>query len=618
MTPQEAAQILLDREKASPGTFPEAAVARARGLAAGQVTVPEQTITPDGPGRTTIPEQTIQGSKPSLAGDLFGRYYPESKKAEQYGPLPPEAAANQPGRLEKGIGDAVGAAYAGADSFANSALLGVPRKLGLTGPETPEQEQFFRGHPTAGKVGEFAGAIAPGNPANLVGAGLFGKAAEATSALKRIAGAAANAGTSSALNAGARTAVEGGSADDVGRAATEAGLVGGLTGGALQGTLGEGARALRGGLRSAIPEIAQAESGGAKTSLLRGIVPGSEQKAIQNAAAGRGIAPVDYQADLLTGPLMQTGRQSMKDLNARIGTENAAFGATPSGNTPQSAGKLLDALTAEHAANVGANGEPLAGAGGKLSFLRDNIGSLADVELSPQGSATPTGAQRLSYRDAIQQGFDVAGAAKAQLEHPDSAPAYDVVVTPRKYNAGQALQTITNMDERLKAARNPQGPNIGISGKIDAAAHSLKGNYPGLAGLRAQQASVKGPLTDQLDMAGVADPSDKTFLGAEDKKRLFQSLRGYGDTGRIPAQDEALRAIAGNAGNARQLQLLQSLKALERLRAEQLPPASIRPSGQPGVSLTKRGIGLRADPLLELLMGTPVPLGRAAGEETGR
>jgi hypothetical protein len=413
---------------------------------------------------------------------------------------------------------------------------------------------------------------------------------------------------------GIQAASEGKGAEDVARETATGAGYGAAFGAGLQGTIGEGARALRGSIRSKFPEIAQAEAGGAKPSILHGIVPGEEQVAATRVAEAQGLHPVDYQADLLTAPVMQSGRQSMKDLNARIGSENRAYGATPEGSTPKAATKLLDALTAEHAANVDAGGKPLAGAGSKLSFLRENINNLAELEFVEAGGRTPPGATRMSYRDAVQRGFDVDGAAKAQLEHADAAPGYDVIITPKKYTAEQALQTIGNMDERLKAARNPQGPNIGISGKIDAAAHQLKENYPGLPELRASQAAVKGPLTEQLDMAGVADPSDKAFVGAEDKKRLFQSLRGMGDTGRIPAQDKALGAIAGQAGVSKQLQLMQSLKALERLKGDTLLPFQVRPSGALGLTLPKRAIGLRADPLLELLMGTPVPMGRAFGE----
>lgn len=627
------AQELLNREQASPGSFTPSSVAKAREAltagAGGRITVPEQTIAPDEPGRSTLPEQTIEGQRMpggelairGLTAGLSG-----AANAMTFGLAP---------KIVKGVLGDEGINSLDADrALFERAPSALPKDTGLV----DQVKDALRRLATPQGLGELAGYAAPQNIANRIGGAALGAMRQAPGILARVGVAAGEAGLSSAIGAGGRSAVEGGSVDDVGRAAGEAGLIGGLTGGALGG-------ALRGGLRGAIPEIAQAESGGAKTSLLRGIVPGSEQKAAREAAAARGVSAPDMLATDLVRPIMDQGSFELKGARAMVARDLASYAQSPEGKAPTAMGELLDRYTGIHRANMQSRSlDPLAEA--DLGGLRQSINRLADIKVAPKSQAE--GGQIMSLDEARMRGLDVSGPAEkaraAQLRDasrtkfpagydpmmdiggdyamspatPSKAEDLVAIVKPRAYTGAELAQDIQNVGDKLEKNRDSS-----ILKQIQQAMFKQRDKLPELSSITGIHKDILSKGAYEMGMASA--PEGTAYTRPNEEKGLFNSIRGYGDAGRYGAIDDSLRAIAGRTPSApgapkvtRQLQLLQSLKALERLRAEQLPPASIRASGQPGVSLTKRGIGLRADRLLELLMGTPVPLWRAAGEETGR
>lgn len=606
MSPEEWSAEVLRREQEKPGRFPPNIVARARELGAAKLPPAAEP----GPGVERLPEQTI-----APRGTL-GKLFNTGVDFDTAGAMADQAISAAPDRSQEPVGKAVGSAASFLDARNNSALLGIPDKLGLSLPqETPAQKQFAEQHKTAHLAGDIAGMASGGNPANAVAHGLF-EAPRAATALGRVGRAAGEAGLAGGLGGGARTAVEGGDVSDVAQSAATGAGVGAVAGGALQGTIGEMAGKLRGFIREKFPEIGQAEQGGAKTNVLSGVKPGPEMRAVQESAAARGANPVDYQADLLTAPIDKQGRAELKDLNKTIGQQVRDYGASPAGAAKRPVNDLLDALTGEYASNVSREtGRPLAGSGAKLDFLRENIRDLSDVQISAPGQPTPKGSVRLSYQEALQKGYDVDTAA-SQLQNPAMAQTMDVVIKPAAYNAEETIQAIRNLDDRLAALRSPVGPGVAVSPKVNASAHSLTDQFPGLPELRAGHAASKGEMADKLYSAGI---NEKAFVGAPEQRPVFQQLLGYGDQGRQPAQDAALQELASKLpAGKRQLELLRALKAMERLKGESLPPFQIRPSGKPGLSLPKRAIATRGDPLLELLMGTPVPLGRTIGEEESR
>lgn len=576
MTPEEWSAEVLRREREQPGRFPPNVVARARELGSK-------------PGVFTAPEQVIEADKPGPIEERANRIFE------------PVAAAGQ--------------------AYANSSLAGIPNRLQ---EQSPLQKAVAEAHPTATKIGDFAGMVA--SPIAKLGSGLVSKlsglaprALPAADAIGRIAQSGLEAAGGAGVYSGARTASEGGSLEDVATSAGTGAAVGLATGGALQGTVGEMAGRLRGLIREKFPEIGQVEAGGARTSVLSGVKPGPELKAIQGEAGARGTNPVDYQADLLTAPIDRQGRLELKDLNKSIGQDVRDYGASPAGAQKRPVTDLLNALTDEYSSNVSREtGRPLAGSGAKLDFLRENIRDMSDIRFTLQtaNGKAPKGAVRMSYQEAAKRGYDVEREAQEQLSNPAMAGMMDVIIRPAEYNAEETIQAIRNLDDRLAALRSPVGPGVAVSPKVNAQAHSLTDQFPGLPEMRAGHAASKGEMADKLYSAGI---NDKAFVGAPEQRPVFQQLLGYGDRGRQPAQDTALQDLASKLPEGkRQLQLLQALKALERLKGESLPPFQIRPSGKPGLSLPKRAIATRGDPLLELLMGAPVPLGRTIGEEESR
>lgn len=580
MSPEEWSAEVLRREQEKPGRFPPNIVARARELSAAK------------PGILTLPEQTIEGDRPESGTMQFGRLAGDIQNAAT-NVLEPAAMA---------LGEAT-----------NAAGAGLPKRLGAFG--SPGYEEVKAESPRLANAAGLAGSFF--SPIAKLGSGLVSKVlGPASGYLGRVGKAGLEAAGGAGLYSGTQTAAEGGDLGDVAQSAATGAGVGAVAGGALQGTVGEMAGKLRGFIREKFPEIGQAEAGGAKTSVISGVKPGPEMRAVQESAAAQGAHPVDYQADLLTAPIDKQGRAELKDLNKTIGQQVRDYGASPAGATKRPVNDLLDALTGEYASNVSREtGRPLAGSGAKLDFLRENIRDLSDVQISAPGQPTPKGSVRLSYQEALQKGYDVDVAA-SQLQNPAMAQTMDVVIKPAAYNAEETIQAIRNLDDRLAALRSPVGPGVAVSPKVNASAHSLTDQFPGLPEMRAGHAASKGEMADKLYSAGI---NEKAFVGAPEQRPVFQQLLGYGDRGRQPAQDAALQELASKLpAGKRQLELLRALKAMERLKGESLPPFQIRPSGKPGLSLPKRAIATRGDPLLELLMGTPVPLGRTIGEEESR
>lgn len=594
MTPEDAAKELLRREAAAPGTFPPGKVESARQLMSGPKTLPEQEITPR---------------------DKFDPAYGQDRES---------------GGVERAIGKGVGALFTAADSFTNSALLGIPHATGFTGPQTQDQKDLEAEHPYASAAGDIAGYASKANPANLVAGGLVGAARGAApmlaeTALGRIVGGAGQGMVAGGLGAGGRTAVEGGSPEDVGKAGLVGGAVGGALGGAGQAVVGEGSNLLRRAVRSVVPEIPEAEAGGATMHPIKGAQPGPELGKLQREAAAAQVpSGTDYQAGKLVEPLTRAGQAESEGVRDRIAQELQTYHASPAGQQRQPMTRLLDAFTREHEANVsGESGAPLAGA--DLGFFKQNINNLAEIKIEPpshSGGMSEDGQLVLSMDEAARKGFDTRPAvAKFMKENPAFRGGFseeeaqsilqnmDVVVTPRRYNSAETVQATRNLDAYMKAQRQRGGP---VSPALDRAAHEQNDAFPGLSDLRAGHKALEGDLEGELQMAGV--PTKGQYANANDEKALFNSVRGYGQEGRIPEADQALRSQAGKAGpeTARQLELIKAIRALESLKGESVG-LRLGATGHPYASLPKRAVGTRADALLELLGQAPVSSAASAG-----
>jgi hypothetical protein len=510
------------------------------------------------------------------------------------------------------------ALYTGADSFANSALLGLPKRLGLTGAQTPEQEAMMARHPIAAGIGEVGGMLAGGNPANLLAGGVGGavKAAAprlAESFLGRTALAAGQGVIAGGVGAGTRTAAEGGSLGDSLSAGGTGAAVGGALGGGVSATLGEAARGVRGLVRSRYPDIGQAEAGGAQMSPLRGAVSGPEMGAIQSEAKAAGSSPVDYQASKLVEPLTATGNAELKAAAQQVAREVEQYTSSPEGQKLRPMDKLLGSYTQLYQNNIASeSGAPLAEA--EIGGLKKSINNLADVKLVPPSRSdalmSQPGTMRLSMDEATRRGFDVDAAARSQLQNPEMARFMDVVVTPRRYNAQEILQNIKNLEGQVK-----ESPRDQILRQRLAAAMEQRDAFPGLSELRKGHEELLGGVENELGLAQV--PTKGAFSSPNDEKALFNNVSGYGNAGRYPAVDEALRSQAGKAGVGGQLDMVKALRALQSLQGG-APSVGVGITGRPHLSLPGRAVGTRLDPIMQLLMQVPQPIGTVGGQVTGR
>lgn len=608
MTPQEAAAEVLRREAASPGSVPPAMVERARGLAGGT-------------GKETLPEVKIQGSPMGL-GEAIGRDV---------------TGAPGGGNLVEDLADvakqAGGAVRAGGDAFINSALLGVPdaigkrltnvpgapdmkAALGETGPDPVLQAR--QEHPNFAAGGDIAGYASKINPANAAASGLVAGAKGLLPGLAergagRVISGLAQGGIGGALGAGGRTAVEGGNLEQVGDAATTGGLAGSALGtaGAL---VGEGARGIRGLIRGQVPEIAQAEAGGAKMSALRGATPGPEMSDIESASKVAGANnPSDYQASRLVKPLIQSGNAEVERIGAQVKREVQSYVASPEGQKLRPMDKLLDSYSEIYGRNVASeSGQPLAEA--ELTGLKQSINNLAKVKLVGPGEnvalETP-GSRRLSFDEAQRKGFDVSTAAR-ELQNPEQARFMDVLVTPRRYNAKDLLQDIQNLEQQVA-----ESPKDRVLKEKLSAAMAQRDAFPGLSEMRHEHEQLLGGTKDELSMAQVPYQKGEQYVGANDEKALFNNISGYGSRGRYGPAEQALESQSTKAGQRPQLDMMKALRALEDLRGK-VPTASIGATGRPRISVPARSAATRIDPIMELLMGPqgalPGGIGALAGQ----
>lgn len=509
MTPEEAAAEMLRREAASPGSFPAAAVAKARGLAGSE------------PGKETLPEVTIEADKPSKFVEYGSRF----------------AKATEP------IGNYL------VHSL-DTALLGLPKRL-LRGTDVGKGlDAVSERNPASGMAGDVAGNL--GSVANLAGAGA-GSALEGaipqlgkTIAGRTLSGGVQGAAAGAAAGAGT-AAVRGDTAGEVAQEGLSGAAVGSAAGAGAHLVLGEGARALKGLVRSSVPELATAEAGGASTSTATGISPGPEMQGIRAEAKAAGTGDVAYQSSKLTGPLTESANAELKAATEKIHADVERFNASPEGQKRVPVDKILKAYTDEVGRNISAeSGAPVAGA--DLGELRSNIKNLADLQLvtpsqSDAAMARP-GAMRLSLDEAARRGFDVEGAARAQLQNPEAARFMDVIVIPRRYNSEETLQAIDNIKQMVDMGKRRGGPQV--SDKLLAGAMSQRDSFAGLPELRAGHEELMRSVKDPAEMAGIPLKSEQ-YQNANDEKTTFNVLSNYGDKTRLPAIDEALRTEAGRA-----------------------------------------------------------------------
>jgi hypothetical protein len=605
MNREEMAQELLKREAAKPGSFSPGALAKAR-----------ETIAP---GLTTLPEQTITPGPDFDKRGLFDRLFNTGVSFDQAGSDANKAIAAAPDQSGTSTGKAVGAGFSGLDAFANSALLGIPKRLGLTGPQSPEQQRLFDEHPTAQTVGDVAGYMSKANPANLLASSLGGLAKRAVPSLAggvlgRVAVGAGEAGVAAGVGSGGRTAIEGGTPEEtMGSAATGAGI-GAALGGGL-GLLAEGAGGARRGIRSLMPELGKAEAGGAKLNPLRpsGINAGPEMTAIRGEARAAGAAsPVDYQASKLVSPLTESGNAELKTASQQVAQEVERYAASPEGQKLRPMDRLLSSYTKLHQENIASeSGAPLAEA--ELGGLKKSIGNLADAKLalkSQSDALMQPGAMRLSYDEATRRGFDVSKASQ-DMTNPEMARFMDVIVTPRRYNAQELLQNITNLEAQVE-----RSPTDRILRQQLKAAMEQRDAFPGLSELRKSHEELLGGVKHEMGLA--QEPTKGSFATANDEKALFNNIANYGNEGRYSPIDEALRAQAGKAGQGRNLELVQALKALKSLEGESVIPLGVGSSGRFGFRVPAKAAAMRADPILQLLMQGAQPAASAGGQAAGR
>lgn len=215
MSAADAAQEILRREQASPGSVPPALLAKATQLAGG-------TGGGGGPGTMTLPEQTITGDprEPTFMQQIFGR------------------AGDPPGRAEQFLKKGTEAAFVGGNEYANAALLGLPQATGMTpGKDTPGYGALRADHPIAALGGQAAGLMNPANPANLAASAVTGplRAAVGGSLAGRALAGGVEGAVAGGTGSGAITAAGGGSGDQIFNSAATGAGVGGTLGAA--GTL---------------------------------------------------------------------------------------------------------------------------------------------------------------------------------------------------------------------------------------------------------------------------------------------------------------------------------------------------------------------------------------------
>ncbi len=615
-----------------------------------------------------------------------GRPIVRREKLDDHAPLSEKAGAAI---------DAVGSEFgAAATSALNTLGLGLPQRIGKAiAPElTARVTENERQHPIGNLAGEVYGTFSPRNLAQ-VGAEAVGgvarklapgaSAALDASGLGRVLQTSAKAGVGGALGAGVTTAAEGGTAEESGKAALLGGGIGAGVGGVV-GALGEGAGAARRDLRAKNPEIARVEAAGGRLKL-SGTDPGEELGAIEQKARAAGSpTALDYQAGQLVDPLIESGTAELKGARAAVGRELERYTQTPEGQTPRPITNLLKAYTSEHAANIaGESGAPVAGA--NLRDLRANINNMADVRLIEPGPGEPfkaRGGMRMSYEEAQRQGFDVATAAKEQLQNPEKARFMDVAVVPRRYNAPELLRAIDNIEAELKTTPDSAALKRRLAGALQD-----RDQFPGLSQLQKANSAKLGAVEGELAAASEQAPAEAgAFAKFNQREALFNNIKGYGES-RYPARDEALRAQATKAsqpappelprpkpvadqGNIprelrdtlppepvssetktdqaylraiqeeararqgrmsppppapgqvdyrRQLDLVAAVRALQSLQQKNtLNPFKIYGAGRLGMGASPGALRMRVDPLLEALMKAGVPIGAGSGTMIGK
>lgn len=248
MSATDAAQEILRREQAEPGSVPPALLAKATQLA-GQ-----------GQGSMRLPEQTIQPTqnyKTSIYGDIVGNA--SDRDIQQMADRPP------PGRFEQAATNAMRAGFVGANEFANAGGLGIPQATGMIpGGQDPAYAAERQAHPIAALGGQIGGLMAGGNPANLAARGAMGGVRAAAPGLAgslvgRAALGAGEGALAGGMGAGAITASAGGTGDQIfDSAATGAGIGGVLgAGGQLLQEPGRWLKGLLQGPRGGQPNTGQ-------------------------------------------------------------------------------------------------------------------------------------------------------------------------------------------------------------------------------------------------------------------------------------------------------------------------------------------------------------------------
>lgn len=484
-------------------------------------------------------------------------------------------------------------------------------------------------NPLAADVGFAAGAVAPLSAGNLAAGGIGKLLGAPSGALGKL------------LLGGGKGAVAGGVTGALAspEQRTEGGAEGALLGAPL-GALGAGLGALIEGegqaLRRNTP-LGLAEKGGARTSLVSGVKPGKAYEELQGRARARQVGPPDKPdiqtllASELEDPLVRTARARRGAGQERIGKANEEFRAKYSENRVDS-DELLGAASKAHEELLDAQGNVLPAARSGAQKLRTLIGDLVDVEVVAPG--TEGG---ISLADAQRAGLPVDAAVRGEgmTELPEDT---FIRVKPRAYNVGEVDQVIAKLQEMEGAGQAAREP-IHQYDAIKKAAHQLRDKVAGgteaipekgsfelldeqgrptmLKGYSASQARAAreiGAESKSLELAGLPRGDIPETLDANQSERFVGSVRGYGEAGRQPAKDDALRGLADAAGTRGKLDQIAYSRAIERL--EDL--AKIRnmfrlrgSSAVPQEALSGVGLRLRADPFLQGLAPSAAGLGGA-------
>lgn len=526
-------------------------------------------------------------------------------------------------RVVSGAHDVMANGVAGLHGAADAMTMGAaPKLVRMLSPDTAnEMASLDETHRPAHVAGEIAGAIAPAGLTNaavraggnvLRGAGLVGAA---PSIAKSIGAGAAIGATDTAGRAAVDAADgQGFDANQVAKDSFMNALLGGGVGGAGH-LVAAGAGKMVSGLRERLPELAAAEGLGGETSMLRGFVPGKRYEALrQEAAATPGRpSPVGLLAYRLEQPLAEQGAITAAQGKAATAKVNEAYYAAH-GDVRRPVDPLLNAATELHAGYHGPDGAPLPGQHERaVGMLRGEIGKMADLEVVPDSHP---GA--MSFAEARKRGFDVdkylAKAPPEVREHMlTDMLGVGVVPVPGQFNPRETDTIVSGLDQALKAAQGPGGgPHPELNRLLEAsrAVRDQFPDHPTVPGGNWSQ--FKHAASEQMaaeareaEMAGVPGAM-RGSLTANEAKRLYNNVAGYGDRGRHPEIDASLDAMAKRAGGQapQDLSDIARVKAVESMQDKRGVFAKVR-GGSPLASLSATGTQLRLDPLARATSRVP-------------